>query len=112
MNMFNQSGVCMSPSGTERAVMRGLSAKAPSSAHFSTSQSLLLADRVVQATATSHLGPSNGTCSKRLLLELLRKHLATQPKHTKPLVQLGPAARLQRRMLCKHKQSKLLPRWS
>ena len=65
--MSNQAGVCMSPIGTERAVMRGLNAKAPSSAHFSTSQSLLLADRVVQATATSHLGPSKGTCSEALV---------------------------------------------
>ena len=109
MKVSNLSGVRMSPSGTERAVMRGLSAKAPSSAHFSTSQSLLLADRVVQATATSHLGPSNGTCSEALVPS--RDDLAAESKHTAQLSQLAPAARLERCTLRKHEHSKLLPGW-
>ena len=82
--------------------MRGLSAKAPSSAHFSTSQSLLLADKVVQATATSHLGPEKGTCSEALVT--LRDHLAAEYKHTTLFSKLDPAASLQRCTLRKHKQ--------
>ena len=107
MKMSCQSGACMSPNGTERVVMRGLSAKAPSSAHFSTSQSLLLADKVVQATATSHLGPEKGTCSEALVT--LRDQLAAEYKHMTLFAKVDPAARLQRCTLCKHKQSKLLP---